>query len=55
MVTAMRTPATIHATDIHSPPQTIHSKLSKKDKADIAFFPNSELNGTSLSLAPDEI
>jgi hypothetical protein len=35
MVIAITTAATIHATDIHSPPKTIQSTLSKKAKADM--------------------
>jgi hypothetical protein len=50
----MRIPATIHATDIHSPPQTIHSTLSKKDKADILIL--SDFGTTALkSGAPRDL
>jgi H+/gluconate symporter-like permease len=40
MVIAITMAATIHATDIHSPPQTIQSTLSKKEKADIGNNPD---------------
>src|ERR1035437_3854719 len=39
MVTAMRTAAISQPTAIQKPPKTIHSKLSKSDKADIDSFP----------------